>query len=232
MLRLMLPLVLPDHVPVYVTTPTAPKLIELPVRVPLICRVSRGDVSWISPWSAEPLSFHWSTNVPLKGPLYCPVQFPDRSTIGVGVGAGMGVGVAVAVAVAAGVGVPLVVDALHPPSPIAARARTRARNLLRNIDLASSWVTGKVCSRGAPLFRTYRVLHPVHGLQTAAAAGTQSRSTHSRWQCGGAPLLARSVRTPTIAPDALVTKWHAGVGRGALLPAVTSVVKVSHRNRW
>lgn len=151
MLRLMLPLVLPDHVPVYVTTPTAPKLIELPVRVPLICRVSRGDVSWISPWSAEPLSFHWSTNVPLKGPLYCPVQFPDRSTIGVGVGAGMGVGVAVAVAVAAGVGVPLVVDALHPPSPIAARARTRARNLLRNIDLASSWVTGKVCSRGAPL---------------------------------------------------------------------------------
>ena len=81
---------LPDHVPVYVTTPTAPKLIELPVWVPLICRVSRGDDSSINPRSAEPLSFHWSTNVPLKGPLYCPVQFPDRSTIGVGVGAGMG----------------------------------------------------------------------------------------------------------------------------------------------
>jgi hypothetical protein len=27
----------------------------------------------------------------------------------------------------------------------------------------------------------------------------------------GAPLLAGSVRTPTIAPDALVTKWHARV---------------------
>src|ERR1022692_3293710 len=169
MLRLLAPL--RDTVPVYVTTPTAPKLIELPVTVPLICRVSRGDDSSITPWSAEPLSFNWSTNVPLKGPLYCPVQFPDRSTIGVGVGAGMGVGVAVAVA--AGVGVPLMVDALHPPSAIAPRARMRARNLLRNIDLASSLVTGRLCTRGgAAISRTYRVLHPIHGLQTAAAAGT------------------------------------------------------------
>ena len=69
-----------DTVPVYVTTPTAPKLIELPVKVPLIWRVSRGDVSSIDPMSAEPVSFQWSTNVPLKGPLYCPVQFPDRSS--------------------------------------------------------------------------------------------------------------------------------------------------------
>jgi hypothetical protein len=90
-------------------------------------------------WSAEPLSVHWSTNVPSKQPLYCPVQFLDRSTIDVGVGAGMGIGVAVAVA--AGVGVPLVVDAPHPPSAIAARAKLTARNLLRNIDLASSGVT-------------------------------------------------------------------------------------------
>jgi hypothetical protein len=149
MLRL-LPL-LRDTVPVYVTTPTAPKLIALPVTVPLICRVSRGDVSAIDPWSAEPVSIHWSTNVPLKGPLYCPVQFPDRSSGGVGpaVGGGVRMGVGVAVAVAAGVGVPLVVEALHPPSAIAARAKLRARNLLRNIDLASTWVIARVCTPGS-----------------------------------------------------------------------------------
>jgi hypothetical protein len=125
-------------VPVYVTTPTATKLIELPVTLPLICSVSRGDDSAITPMSAEPLFVHLSTNVPLKVPLYCPVHVPDRSKRAAGVGVGMGVGVAVAVA--AGVGVLLVVDALHPPSAIAARATVRARNLLPNIDLASSGV--------------------------------------------------------------------------------------------
>jgi hypothetical protein len=125
-----------------VTTPTAPKLIELPVWVPLICRVSCGDDSAIDPWRAEPLFVQVSTNVPLKGPLYCPVHVPDTSTIGVAMGVGMGVGVSVAVA--AGVGVPLVVDALpHPPSAIAAREKVRARNLLRNMDLTSSWVIGR-----------------------------------------------------------------------------------------
>lgn len=141
-------LLTPDTVPVYVTTPTAPKLIELPVTLPLICRDSCGDDSAITPVSAELLCVHLSTNVPLKGPLYCPVHVPDRVDSGVwlAVGVGVGMGVGVAVAVAAGVGVPLVVDALHPPSAIAAGARMRARNLLRNIDLASSWVTAKLCA--------------------------------------------------------------------------------------
>lgn len=136
----------PDTVPVYVTTPTAPKLIELPVTLPLICKLSRGDDSAIDPLSAEPFCVHLSANVPLKGPLYCPVHVPDRSGGGVGPAVGRGVGMGVGVEVAADVGVPLVVDALHPPSAIAARAKLRARNLLPGIDLAFSWVAPRLGS--------------------------------------------------------------------------------------
>jgi hypothetical protein len=65
-----------------------------------------------------------SVNVPLKGPLYCPVQDPERLTaagIGVGVGVGTAVGVLVATGAlvagtaAVGVGV-VVVDALQAAS--------------------------------------------------------------------------------------------------------------------
>ncbi len=139
-------MLLPDTVPVYVTTPTAPKLIELPATLPLMCRVSWGDDSAIDPLSAERLCVQVSENVPLNGPLYCPDHVPERSTDGgvwlaVGVGVGMGVAVAVALEVEAGVGVPLVVDALHPANAIAATATTGARDLLLNIALASSCFT-------------------------------------------------------------------------------------------
>ena len=53
-------MVLPDKVPVYVTTPTAPKLIVLPVRLPLMCRLSGGDDSMIVPSSALAVCVHVS----------------------------------------------------------------------------------------------------------------------------------------------------------------------------
>lgn len=135
-------LLLPDTVPEYVTTPTAPKLIELPVTLPLMCRVSCGDDNAIDPLRAAPLWAHVSVNVPLNGPLYVPIHAPVRSTDGgvwlaVGVGVGTGVAVAVGLEVDPGVGVPVVVDALHPVSTIAATATTGARNLLMSIGLAS-----------------------------------------------------------------------------------------------
>jgi hypothetical protein len=112
-------LVVPETVPEYVTTPTAPKLIELPVTLPLMCSVSGGDDSAIDPLSAAPLCVHMSEKVPLNGPLY-----------GVGVGMAVGVAVGFDATVEAGVGVPVLVDALHPASEIAAIATTGARNLM------------------------------------------------------------------------------------------------------
>jgi hypothetical protein len=93
-------MVLPDKVPVYVTTPTAPKLIVLPVRLPLMCTLSGGDDSMIVPSSALAVCVHVSENEPLNGPVYYPVHVPLRSTEGgawvaVGVGNGNGVGIAV-----------------------------------------------------------------------------------------------------------------------------------------
>jgi hypothetical protein len=74
-------MLLPETVPVYVTTPTAPKLMELPLTLPLICKLSGGDDSMIVPLRAPALWFQLRVNVPLKGPLYCPVHVPDRSTV-------------------------------------------------------------------------------------------------------------------------------------------------------
>jgi hypothetical protein len=93
-------MVLPDTVPVYVTTPTAPKLIMLPVRLPLIWRLSGGDDIMIVPSSALAVCVHVRENEPLNGPVYCPAHVPLRSTEGgawvaVGVGVGMDVGIAV-----------------------------------------------------------------------------------------------------------------------------------------
>src|SRR6202140_3604581 len=98
-------MLLPETVPVYVTTPTAPKLIELPVTVPLMFRLSGGDVSMMVPSSAPVVCVHVSVKLPLNGPLYVPFHVPERSTV-----AGAWVGAAVGVAVDAvdwlGVGVP------------------------------------------------------------------------------------------------------------------------------
>lgn len=137
-------MLLPDTVPVYLTTPTAPKLIVLPVRVPLIFRLSGGDDSLIVPSTVEPVCVHVSVNVPLNGPLYCPDHDPVRSTVGgawlaVGVGVGTAVGIAVAGAFEdePGVGVPVVEDEPHADSAIAATAIAGARNRLLDIACAS-----------------------------------------------------------------------------------------------
>ncbi len=135
----------PDTVPVYLTTPTAPKLIVLPVRLPVMATLSGGDDSMIVPSTAEPVSVHVSVNVPLKGPVYCPFHVPDTSTVGGawvadGVGVGTAVGTAVGGAVAhelvLGVGVPLVEDEPHAVSAIAARTTAELRN--RWLDIASA----------------------------------------------------------------------------------------------
>jgi hypothetical protein len=72
-----------------------------------------------------------SVKVPFSGPLYCPVQDPDRSTVG-GAGVGVAAGALVAAGVlvggiaaaAVGVGVVVVDDALQPASRAAAAPAT------------------------------------------------------------------------------------------------------------
>jgi len=72
-------MLLPETVPVYATTPTAPKLMAVPDRVPVMFRLSGGDESWMLPFTADPVWFQVSVNVPLNGPLYCPVQLPPTA---------------------------------------------------------------------------------------------------------------------------------------------------------
>ena len=94
-------MVLPDNVPVYVTTPTVSKLIVLPVRLPLmplIWRLRIGEDSVIVPSSALAVCVNVREKKPLSGPVHSPVHAPLRSGgawIAVGVGAGMDVGIAV-----------------------------------------------------------------------------------------------------------------------------------------
>ena len=58
-------LLLPDSVPVYVTVPTAPKLMALPDTVPVIPRVLAGDERTMFPVKVEPDWVHMSVKVPL-----------------------------------------------------------------------------------------------------------------------------------------------------------------------
>jgi hypothetical protein len=113
-------MVLPETVPVYVTVPTAPKLIALPVTVPVMARVLAGDESTMLPVKVELDWFHVSEKVPVYTPLYVPDHFPERTTaagaaVGVAVGVGVGTGVLVA-GTLVGVGVPVVDDALQAAS--------------------------------------------------------------------------------------------------------------------
>jgi len=107
---------LPETVPVYVTTPTAPKLIELPVTVPLMGSVSGGDESTIVPARVEPVCVHVRANVPLNGPLYFPDQVPDRLTEG---GGWLGVACAVGMDVAVGTVVAGVEEGAAAPAGVA-----------------------------------------------------------------------------------------------------------------
>ncbi len=100
-------ILLPETVPVYATTPTAPKLIALPDSVPVIFRLSAGDESMIVPFTLEPVWFHVSVKVPLNGPLYDPDQLPATcaavdAAVGVGVAGGAVAGGAVGVAATVG----------------------------------------------------------------------------------------------------------------------------------
>ena len=92
-------MVLPDKVPVNATTPTAPKLIVLPVRLPLMWRMSTGgDDSIIVPSSALAVCVHVREQKPLNGPVHSPAHVPLRSGgawVAGGVGNGNGVGIAV-----------------------------------------------------------------------------------------------------------------------------------------
>jgi hypothetical protein len=96
-------MLLPETVPVYVTTPTAPKLMALPDRVPLMWRVSWGDERTMVPSTFDPVWVHARVKVPLNGPLYCPDQLPVTATVAGGrVAAAVGVGVGAAVAAVVG----------------------------------------------------------------------------------------------------------------------------------
>ena len=156
-------IVLPETVPVYVTTPTAPKLIELPVTVPLMDSLSGGDDSMIVPLRLEPVCVHVRENVPLNGPLYFPVHVPDGSTE-----AGAWVGVVGTVRVAGTVGMDVVVEVeagaaarvgvavgaeldelLQPRSSMEGNKRASSR--LRRIEIFKT--TSRIPSRNAQRYK-------------------------------------------------------------------------------
>ena len=109
-------MLLPETVPVYVTTPTAPKLMELPVTVPLMGSVSGGDDSTIVPLRLEPVCVQVRENVPLNGPLYFPDHVPERLTAG---GAWLGVACAVGIEVAVGTVAAAVEEGAAAPAGVA-----------------------------------------------------------------------------------------------------------------
>jgi hypothetical protein len=80
----------PDKAPVYATTPAAPKLIVLPVRLPLMWRFSGGDDSMIVPSSAFAVCVQVTVRKPLNGPVDSPSHVPLRSRFGGVVGRGSG----------------------------------------------------------------------------------------------------------------------------------------------
>ena len=113
-------MLLPETVPVYVTEPTAPKLMALPATLPVMARVRAGDERTMLPVKLDVDWVHMSVKVPVYTPLYCPDHVPERTTaggaaVGVAVGAIVGVGVLVAGALV-GVGVAVVDDALQAAS--------------------------------------------------------------------------------------------------------------------
>ena len=145
-------ILLPETVPVYVTTPTAPKLIELPVTVPLMDSLSGGDDSMIVPLRLEPVCVHVRENVPLNSPLYFPDHVPDRLTeagawLGVACTVGMDVAVGVdAGAAAARVGVAVAVELDELLQPRSSReGNKRAGSRLRLIEIFK--ITSRIPSR-------------------------------------------------------------------------------------
>ena len=114
-------MLLPETVPVYVTVPTAPKLMALPVTVPVMSSVFFGDERAIWPVRVDVAWFHVSWKVPLYTPLYCPDHTPVRLTaaggaVGVAVGVGAAVGVFALAGALVGGGVVVVEDALQAAS--------------------------------------------------------------------------------------------------------------------
>jgi hypothetical protein len=101
----------PDTVPVYETPPTAPNVMALPVRFPVMLSVVGGDESTIWPLTADPVCCQVRVNVPLKTPLYWPVHPPETLAAAAAaavVGAGAlvaGADVMLLLAAAVGVGV-------------------------------------------------------------------------------------------------------------------------------
>ena len=142
-------ILLPKTVPMYVTTPTAPKLIELPVTVPLMGSLSGGDDSMIVPLRLEPVCVHVSENVPLKTPLYFPDHVPDRLTaagawLGVTCTVGMDVAAGVeAGAAAARVGVAVAVELDELLQPRSSReGNIRASSRLKRIEILKTLPPG------------------------------------------------------------------------------------------
>jgi hypothetical protein len=113
-------MVLPETDPVYVTTPTAPKVRVVPASFPEMPRVWAGSERAIWPLKVDPDCVQVSVNVPFNTPLYDPVHVPERPPAAAVVGAAVAVGVLVGALVGVlltgmldGVGVPVVDDALH-----------------------------------------------------------------------------------------------------------------------
>jgi hypothetical protein len=62
-------MLVPETEPEYVTPPTAPKRIALPLTVPVMGRVAAGVESFMVPVSFDPDCCQVSVNVPAKAPL-------------------------------------------------------------------------------------------------------------------------------------------------------------------
>jgi hypothetical protein len=136
-------IVLPDTVPVYVTAaaPTVPKVIALPVTVPVRGSVPEVD-RLIVPLSFPDDSVHVSAKVPVKAPVYEPDHLPLSAPAGVAAG-DVALGVDAGVVATVGVAAALVDDAagadevgvpdplLHPDARTAGSSSAAASRVRR-----------------------------------------------------------------------------------------------------
>jgi hypothetical protein len=93
----------------------------LPVALPLMLWLPAGFESWMVPLRADPVCCQVRVKVPVKGPLYCPVQVPESAPAGAVVAAGGGVATA---GILVAVGGEVVGDVDAPQAEISASPKT------------------------------------------------------------------------------------------------------------
>jgi hypothetical protein len=195
---------LPETVPIYVTPPTAPKLMALPATFPVMPRVLVGDERTMVPLKFDPDCFQLSVKVPLKTPLYCPDQVPERSTV-----ATAAVGVAVGVLVGAGV---LVADGAAVEGDALQAASNETRESAANITMV------RFISEVLPLFQLLLTEAYQPSRTRRRVAWPRARSRRKTLGARGSPVRPRGSLGPVGTSARLVLRLrrrhpHATEGR-------------------